>query len=98
MILYIPKSNITIEIEHPNSYHLTSELNIENISQINNNQVITLTGNNRVSSKLFLTKTATFKTIQDGNLAFITNINDDNLETIDKILITEKIITFINKT
>ena len=95
--LYVPKSDITIEIEHPKNYQLTSELNIRNTTLTDDSQIVTLNGNNRVSSKLFLNKTTTFKTIQDGNLAFVSNIKDDNLEMIDKILITEKIITFINK-
>ncbi|WP_298496652.1 metalloprotease [uncultured Algibacter sp.] len=93
--LFIPKSNITLEIEHPNGYALTSELDIINTKQLTNKQIVTLKGNNRINNKLFLNKASNFKTIQDEDFSIISNINDQGLEVIEKVLITEKVKDFI---
>nr|WP_290854980.1 metalloprotease [Flaviramulus sp.] len=93
--LYIPKSDITIEIEHPNGYKLTSELDLTNLTQLSNKQIVKLEGKNRINTKLFLKRKSDFKTIQDDNFTFVSNINDDEIEVIDKVLITEKITKFI---
>ncbi|ALJ03912.1 metalloprotease [Pseudalgibacter alginicilyticus] len=94
--LYIPESDITMEIEYPKNHHLTSELNIDNTTQKTNSQVIKLSGKKRVTSKIFLNKKAQFDIIQDKNLAFVSNIKDDNIEVLEKVHITEKIVGFLN--
>ncbi|MFV9550892.1 metalloprotease [Algibacter sp. PT7-4] len=93
--LFIPKSDITLEIEYPNGYALTSELDVIKNKQLPNKQIVKLEGKNRVTNKLFLNKSSTYKTIQDGDFSIISNINDQGLEVLDKVLITEKIKTFI---
>tara|TARA_R110002049_G_scaffold76250_4_gene196119 strand:+ start:55978 stop:58716 length:2739 start_codon:yes stop_codon:yes gene_type:complete len=94
--LYIPKADVTMEIEHPKGYYLTSELNTDSTIQDNENQIVNLFGKNRVSSKLFLNKIPRFEIIQDKDLSFVSNINDEDLETLDKVLIIEKITAFLN--
>lgn len=93
--LFIPKSDVTLEIEYPNDYVLTSELDISETSQLLNKQIVKLEGKNRLSTKLFLSKNSNFKTLQTDNFSIVSNINDENLEVIDKVLITEKIMNFI---
>ncbi|UKM64210.1 metalloprotease [Flavobacteriaceae bacterium GSB9] len=93
--LYIPKSDVTLEIEHPNGYVLTSELNTENIEQLPYKQIVTLSGKDRVNNKLFLSRKSTFTTLQADDYAIVSNIEDKDLEVIDKVLITEKIKNFI---
>ncbi|MDO5987659.1 metalloprotease [Flavivirga amylovorans] len=95
--LFIPKSDITLEIEHPNSYTLTSELDLINKEQLTNRQIVKLHGKNRNNNKLFLSKGSNFKTIQSDNFALVSNIDDDGLEIIDRVLITEKVTNFILK-
>lgn len=95
--LFIPKSEINLEIEYPNGYALTSELDvIENI-QDNIRQTAKLFGKNRLNTKLFLSKQSTFNTIQGNDFTLVSNINDEGLAVLDKVLITEKISKFINK-
>lgn len=95
--MYIPKSEINLEIEYPNGYTLTSELDVVETSQDKTEQTIKLQGQNRLNTKLFLNKQSSFNTIQGDDFTLVTNIDDEGLEIIDKVLITEKISKFINK-
>ena len=95
--MFISPSDVTLEIEYPKEYKLTSELDISKQYQINDNQHVILQGKNIINNKLFLSKTSNFNTIQSDDLALISNINDEGLELIDKVLITEKITKFIQK-
>ncbi|MDO5969056.1 metalloprotease [Flavivirga aquimarina] len=93
--LFIPKSDISLEIEHPNAYVLTSELDLINKTQLPDKQIVKLKGKNRNNNKLFLSKRSDFNTIQSEDFAIVSNIDDEGLEVIDKVLITEKITKFI---
>jgi len=95
--LFIPKADITIKAEYPTDYILTSELDISDTKQLPKKQVVTIEGKDRVTNKLFLNKSPNFKTLQDGDFSIISNINDEDIEVIDKVLITEKIKKFIFK-
>ncbi|WP_100613027.1 gluzincin family metallopeptidase [Confluentibacter lentus] len=93
--LFIPKSDIRLEIDYPKGYYLTSELDIEESSQTPNKHKVILKGNNRVNNKLFINKVKVFETFENENLAFVTNINDEGLGMIDKILTIERVSKFI---
>lgn len=95
--LYIPKAEVNLEIEHPNGYALTSELNIIETIQSDNKQFVKLHGKDRINTKLFLSKQSTFNTIQGDDFTLVSNIDDEGLEVIDKVLITEKVTNFIQK-
>ncbi len=95
--LYIPPAQLKLEIEYPLDYLLTSELNISKITQLHESQIVTLEGENRINNKLFLNKIPKFNTIQTGDFSLISSIDDEGLELIDKVLITEKVINFINE-
>ena len=95
--LYIPKSEISLEIEYPNGYALTSELNVVETIQNQNKQIVKLYGNERISTKLFLNRQSNFNTIQGDDFTLVSSINDEDLEIIDKVLITEKVSKFLNK-
>ncbi|GAA4973637.1 metalloprotease [Algibacter aquimarinus] len=93
--LYIPKSEINMEVKLPNGYALTSELDLSNITQNKDNQLVKLNGKDRINTKLFLSKQSTFNTIQGDDFTLVSNINDEGLEVIDKVLITEKVSNFL---
>ncbi|PNW27671.1 M1 family aminopeptidase [Formosa algae] len=93
--LFIPAADLHLDIEFPSYYTLTSELKREHTQMQDGNTVVTLTGKNSVDSKLFLKKTSDFNTIGNDSFSIVTNINDENLNEIDRIIITDKIITFI---
>src|SRR5690606_261106 len=45
--LFIPKSDIKLEINYPEGYYLTSDLDLEEVSQVSNKQKVILKGYNR---------------------------------------------------
>ncbi|MBD0835016.1 metalloprotease [Aestuariibaculum suncheonense] len=95
--LFIPKSDITLDLEFPKAYTLTSDLDVINESQNTENKIITLKGKDRINNKLFLNKISNFNTVETNDFSIVSNIYDEDLEIIDKVLITEKIIKYISK-
>jgi len=95
--LYIPPSDLNFEIEYPRNYLLISELDVVDLSQNSVNQVIKLYGENRVDTKLFLTKIPSFKHVETDFFAVVTNIEDEGLPAIDKAIITDNIAKFLNE-
>jgi hypothetical protein len=96
--LYSPKADISLELEYPKGYTITSELDVIETNEIDSLQTIKLIGKDRVNSKLFLNKQSTFNTIKGDSFAIVSNIDDSGLNVIDKVLITEKISNFLLKT
>lgn len=95
--LFTPKADITLHITCPKTFKITSELNTTSIKEDKDNQIVTLSGKNRISDKLFLSKNSKFTTLKADNLETVTDIVENNLELIDKVLITEKITNYIFK-
>ena len=96
--LYIPLADVSLDLEYPKGYHITSELDVIERKELANAQSIKLEGKDRVNTKLFLSKRADFNTIKGDNFAIVSNIDDGGLEIIDKVLINEKISKFLLKT
>ncbi len=95
--LFIPKADLNLEISYPKDYIITSELNSNKPTQSFKKQNVTLKGKDRVSNKLFISKTSNFETIQTKGLSLTSNINGEKIELLDRVLITEKITEFISK-
>lgn len=93
--LFIPAANLDIEIICPKNYTVTSELNTSDVIKNINNQIIRLTGKNRVNTRLFLSKHSKFNTVEGDDFAIVSNIDDPNLDVIDKVLIDEKVTNFL---
>ncbi len=93
--LYIPKSDITLEIDYPKGYYLTSELDEYEVSQTTDRQKVKLKGQDRINNKLFLNKHKVFETIENENLGLVTSINDEGLNLIEKVLTIERVSKFI---
>jgi len=96
--LYIPLADVSLDLEYPKGYHITSELDVIERKELANSQSIKLEGKDRVNTKLFLSKYSNFNTIKGDNFAIVSNIDDGGLEIIDKVLINEKISKFLLKT
>lgn len=93
--LYIPKSDIDLKLTFPKHYNLTSELNIINQRDYGKVKTVKLTGINRNSNELFLTKHKDFKSIETDKLEIVSNMNDFDLDVLEKALATEKVTNFI---
>lgn len=93
--LYIPKSDITLNLNLPKGYFLTTELNHVSTSATTDRQIIKLEGENRTNNKLFLNKTRAFNSIKNDDFELVSDINDEGLQDLNKVLITEKVTKFI---
>lgn len=95
--LYVPKADITLELSCPMNYHVVSELNQFDYNQIDNKQIFVLTGNDRITSKLFINKRFNFRQIETDFFTVVSNIDDEDLNPLSKALITDNIASYLSK-
>ena len=95
--LYIPKSDISLELNLPKNYFLTTELNTVSTKEFADRQIIKLEGKNRIGNKLFLNKTCPFSTIKGEDFTLVSDIHDEGLQVFNKVLIAKKVSKFIIK-
>ena len=95
--LFIPVADLSFELQFPNTYHVTSELDQKDISQKDSILTVILEGKDRVNSKLFLNKTKAFNQVQTDYFTMVSNIDDENLSMIDNLVITDQISEYLTK-
>jgi len=95
--LYIPKADLTFQIEFPLNYQLVSELNTLDIKQTKDRQTFFLHGKNRVNTLLILTKFSEYKFVQTDNFTIFSNLSNEGITNEEKALITDKITRFITE-
>lgn len=95
--MYIPKADVSMELHYPNHYKLTSDLDISKTTQTSNKQIVQLKGKNRNTNKLYFSINSKFSTLQTNELEIISDINTEGLETLDEVLILEKVTKFISE-
>ncbi|NNL16921.1 MAG: metalloprotease [Flavobacteriaceae bacterium] len=94
--LYVPKATLNFEIEYPRNYLLISELDVVDLKLNRVSQVMTLHGENRIDTKLFLTRLPSFKIVDTDFLTLESNIEDEGLAAIDKAIISDRVVKFLN--
>ena len=94
--LYVPKSDIRLEIKCPDYFYAESELNEFDYNQIDSSKVYVFRGENRVNSKLVLSKQPIFKHIKTDFFTVVSNIDDEELNPLNKVLITDNIAAFLS--
>ena len=95
--LYVPKSDITLQIEFPVNYQLISELNTVDIKQNLDKQTFFLHGKDRVNSHLILKKFSNFKFVQTDDFTIYSDLSSEGIPSEEKAIITDKITRFITK-
>ncbi|MGC1472436.1 MAG: metalloprotease [Psychroserpens sp.] len=95
--LYIPPSNMTMEINLPLNYQLISELQTTNIKQTPERQTFNLFGKDRVNTNLILTQRSSFKYVQTDNFTIYSDLSSEAITFEEKALITDKITQYITK-
>ncbi|MBR9915182.1 MAG: M1 family metallopeptidase [Algicola sp.] len=93
--LFIPKADLTFQIEFPLNYQLISELNTLDVKQTQNKQTFFLHGKNRVNTLLILKKYSDFKFVQTDDFTIYSNLSSDGIASEEKAIITDKITRFI---
>ena len=92
---YIPKADINIKIKYPSNYIFSSELDVIDTENKDNVKTTELYGLNRVDTRLFLQKSPSMKTTQTDRFHIVSDIQDRNLGSIEKAILTDKIARFI---
>ena len=97
--LFVPKSDVTINITHPLNYKATSELDFvaSNPNIANRTQTTTLHGNDRIDTYLSLNKLPRYGFVQTDDFILISNINEQGLPGSNKAILTDKITSFLTK-
>lgn len=97
--LFVPKTDITIALEHPINYRTTSELDLVNMitDKEKRKQTTILYGKDRIDTYLSLEKFPLYRIVQTDDLIFISNINEKGLPSVDKAILTDRIGKFLTE-
>jgi hypothetical protein len=95
--LYVPKADLTLQVEFPVNYQLISELNTLDIKQTQNKQTFFLHGKDRVNSLLILKKFSDFKFVQTDDFTIYSDLSSEGIPPEEKAIITDKITRFITE-
>ncbi|MCX7547746.1 metalloprotease [Xanthomarina sp. F1114] len=93
--LFVPVSDINLELQIPNNYHVTSELNQVDIIQKDSLSIVKLEGRNRVNTKLFLNKAKQFTQVKTDYFTLVSNLDEEDLNMIDNLVITDHVSEFL---
>lgn len=93
--LFVPPSNINMEVSFPLNYQLITELNIIDIKQTPLKQTYKLAGKKRVNTLLILDKFNDFKYVQTDDFTIVSNIKAKGVTPEQKALITDKVTSYI---
>lgn len=96
--LYIPKADVTLELNYPKTYTATTALNTISTQSNDTTTTTIFKGENSVSSKLFLNQNSKFEPLQCGSVNIITDAEPrKKSKPVNKTLLGTKIINYINK-
>lgn len=89
-------SDYSIELKIPKNLHLTSDLKTINKTQIDNQDLFELSGNNRTDFSLYIESNPSFSIFTNNSLQVDTNFSSQKLDGIQKALIINQIMDFTN--
>ena len=95
--LFIPKADISFEIEIPKNYTYVSELNTTDLKQNDSTQTVSLNGKNRINTNLILNKFSDYKFVQTDKFTIVSNLNNEGLPPEELAMITDKITNFVSE-
>ncbi|RBP27745.1 hypothetical protein DFR65_10842 [Oceanihabitans sediminis] len=94
---YIPLADKNFEITYPEEYILTSELDEVKSTKEEHKITTILTGKDRVNTKLHLLLAPEFNTVETDYFSIVSNIDEENLHQLDRVIITDKVAGFISR-
>lgn len=95
--MYIPKSEISIQLKFPNNYSLTSELDIIEENEDNSFKIVKLKGKDRIDSYLSLDQDSKFKEVKTDYFTLISDIHEKGVEQTSKDSIAKKVVKFLTE-
>ena len=95
--MYIPLSDISIQLKYPTNYFIASELNSFQKIADGENTIEILGGENRKNTKLFITKAQRFKEVKMDGLTVVYDLETESTSDMEQAIITDQIIKFIKE-
>ncbi|GGG43581.1 metalloprotease [Bizionia arctica] len=95
--MFIPPADISLELNVPSTFQITSELNQVDSFQKDSMTTVKLEGKNRVNNKLFLTKEKRFNQIQTDYFTMVSSVDEENLNLIDNMVAIDQISAFLTE-
>jgi hypothetical protein len=94
--LYQAASTFTIKLTLPESFKVTSELNVLDTTISEGNKTVTLFGNQRVKVNLFLGKTTFFESILTDKVEVQTNIYKEKVAPPMRAILIDRVVHFLD--
>ncbi|MCP9199852.1 metalloprotease [Gramella sp. GC03-9] len=94
---YVKPYNIFVSIDVPTEFYAASALNLVRTETKPGFKTITFEGRNRLDSKMYLTKSYIFESINSGDLQVITNIEDEDIQLKAKDTIIDRVTGFLQE-
>lgn len=95
--MFVPVADLSLELQIPNTYHVTSELDQVDMRQENDIFTVKLEGKNRVNSKLFLNQRKQFSQVKTDYFTMVSNVDQESLNVIDNLVITDHVSEFLTR-
>ncbi|MCB0389017.1 MAG: metalloprotease, partial [Winogradskyella sp.] len=76
--MFVPVADLSLELQIPNTYHVTSELDQVDMRQENDIFTVKLEGKNRVNSKLFLNQRKQFSQVKTDYFTMVSNVDQES--------------------
>jgi len=94
---YVNPYKINISIDIPTEFYATTSLDLLSTETKQGYKTITFEGDNRIDSKMYLTKSFIFESIKSSSNQVITNIQDEDIQFELKNTLLERTINFLNR-
>ncbi|WP_414000380.1 aminopeptidase [Flavobacterium sp. W1B] len=89
-------SDFDIELKLPKNLEVTSDLDIVELAQKENSSIYKLSGKNRINFSLFIEPKSSFYSFKSNSLDVITNLKEEKLSTVQKALIIDNVVRYVN--
>jgi hypothetical protein len=90
-------SDYDVEVTVAQNFDLHSDLNETKKENINGSNVYHLSGKNRLDFNLFIDSKNAFEVYKNGGLEVVSNIKANKLDDIQRAIVVDKIVTYINE-
>lgn len=94
--LYLTPSHISIKLNIPRIYNVTSDLNVEIETLSTKEKTIHLEGEDRNSAVLYIEKNPSFTTIETDKVSIVTNIQNSRVNPPVQALVIDRVAQFLH--
>ena len=94
---YVQPYDIDLSLEIPTEFYATSALDLLRTQTMSGFKKLTFSGKDQISSKMYLSKTFIFESINTGTHQVITNIEDDDIQYALKNSTLQRVISYLQE-